>query len=325
MAAFRLIPATKDYIWGGNRLREEYGKSSDSDRIAETWECSTHPDGPSVVADGPDAGKTLTEVLREHREYLGTGYHGPETGSEMMDGIPILIKFIDAKSDLSVQVHPDDAYAAEKENGQRGKTEMWYVVDAEPGASLVFGLSREMTKEKLRCRIEEGKLERYLNRVPVHRNDVFYIPSGTIHAIGKGVVIAEIQENSNLTYRLYDYGRLGKDGLPRALHIDKAIDVSDLMPAQEPRQPMRILRYTPGCAREVLGTCQYFSVERWIVRTETGVDLPPLPESFRNILCLKGKGAIGGLTIRKGDSIFVPATTEILSVTGEMEFLVTRI
>lgn len=322
MKPFRLTPSTKDYIWGGNRLREEFGKTSDADRIAETWECSTHPDGPSTVASGPDSGKTLTEVLSSHPEYLGAGYHGPD--------LPILIKFIDAKSDLSVQVHPDDAYAAQKEGGQRGKTEMWYVVDAEPGASLVFGLSREVTLGKIRTRIDEGKLERYLHRVPVRRNDVFYIPSGTIHAIGKGIVIAEIQENSNLTYRLYDYGRLGKDGLPRPLHVEKALEVASLKADQDPRQPMRILRYTPGCAREVLTSCQYFSVERWIVKSEGGVVLPALPESFRNILCLKGAGAIvspdgEALEIHKGDSVFVPATQDNLSVKGEMEFLVTRI
>lgn len=319
MKPFRLIPSTKDYIWGGTRLRDEYGKVSDADRIAETWECSTHPDGPSIVATGPDKGKTLEEVLRLHPEYLGPGE------GEM----PILIKFIDAKSDLSVQVHPDDAYAAENEGGQRGKTEMWYVVDALPGASLVFGLSREMAKEKLRTRIEEGKLERYLARVPVKKNDVFYIPAGTVHAIGRGILIAEIQESSNLTYRLYDYGRLGKDGKPRPLHVEKALEVSHLKADQDPRQPMRILRYTPGCARELLSECQYFSVERWIVKSEEGVTFPALQESWRNILCLRGNGRIAAadgetLEIDKGDSVFVPANQEDLYISGEMEFLVTR-
>lgn len=310
---FKLIPATKDYIWGGNRLRNEFGKESTEDRIAETWECSTHPDGPSVIADGPHAGKTLKEVIGRD--------------------IPILIKFIDAKSDLSVQVHPDDTYAFEKENGQRGKTEMWYVVDAEPGASLVFGLSREVTLEKMRSRIEEGKLERYLHRVPVHRNDVFYIPSGTIHAIGSGIVIAEIQESSNLTYRLYDYGRLGKDGLPRPLHVEKALEVASLRADQDPRQPMRILRYTPGCAREVLCDCQYFNVERWIVRSEIGIELPALPESFRNLLCIRGAGTVASkgegaqetVSIKKGDSLYISETQDGLSVTGDLEFLVTRV
>ncbi len=282
-----------------------------------------------MVASGPHRGMSLVQVLKDHPEYLGGNADYPGTGYHDPSELPVLIKFIDAKSDLSVQVHPDDAYAAENEGGQRGKTEMWYVVDAKPGASLVFGLSREVTRERLRTRIEEGKLERYLARVPVKKNDVFYIPAGTIHAIGRGILIAEIQESSNLTYRLYDYCRLDKDGNPRPLHVDKALEVSHLKADQDPRQPMRILRYTPGCARELLSSCRYFSVERWIVKSEEGVTFPALQESWRNILCLRGNGSItsvGGdiLEINKGDSVFVPACQENLSIMGEMEFLVTR-
>ena len=196
---FLLKPAAKDYLWGGTRLNNEFAKGIDLDPLAETWECSTHPDGPSVVASGEFEGQTLTQVLAEHPEYLGTRHP---------DGkFPLLIKFIDAKKDLSVQVHPDDVYAMEHENGQNGKSEMWYVLDASKDAHLVYGLKHDCTEAEIRKAIADGTLLRYLQRVPIQKDDLFFIEAGTVHAIGAGALIAEIQENSNLTYRLYDYDR----------------------------------------------------------------------------------------------------------------------
>lgn len=314
MRPFRLSPSGKDYIWGGTRLKTEFHKDIELDPLAETWECSTHPDGPSRVMGGEFDGMTLAQAIEACPQMLGAG----------KAELPVLIKFIDARSDLSVQVHPDDAYAAEHEGGQKGKTEMWYVVDAEPGAELVFGLSREISSEELRSSIAKGTLEKYLRRVPVHRNDVFYIPSGTIHAIGRGALIAEIQQCSNLTYRLYDYGRLGKDGKPRQLHVEKAVEVSDLGGKADPRQPMRVLRYRPGVATETLCSCRYFMVERWIVKSEEGILLSPLPESFRNVLCIRGEGMVADIPVRKGDSVFIPAGDEGYKVSGDLEMLVTR-
>jgi len=197
---FLLKPAGKDYLWGGSRLNDDFAKSIEFTPLAETWECSTHPDGPSIVVSGEFSGEQLASVLKKHPEYLGTH---PCTSDEL----PILIKFIDAKNNLSVQVHPDDDYAREYENGSLGKTEMWYVLDAEKDAQLVYGLYRDMDKDKLRDSIQKGTLEKYLQKVPIKKDDVFFIEAGQVHGIGAGTLIAEIQENSNLTYRLYDYGR----------------------------------------------------------------------------------------------------------------------
>lgn len=186
-----LRPSGKDYLWGGSRLNDEFEKNIDMDPLAETWECSTHPDGPSYVVSGEFGGQELAEVLRAHPEYLGERHKGENT-------LPILIKFIDAKKDLSVQVHPTDEYAQENENGQLGKTEMWYVLDAGRDAKLVYGLKQNCTKAEMRRAIADGTVMKYLQKVPIHKDDLFFIQAGTVHAIGAGALVAEIQENSNL-------------------------------------------------------------------------------------------------------------------------------
>ena len=323
MKSFLLKPSGKDYIWGGTRLKTEFGKAFlQEEPLAESWECSVHPDGPSYVASGPEEGRKLIDTLAAHPEYLGSS-----PSLKDCSGLPVLVKFIDACNDLSVQVHPDDDYAGRVENGQAGKTEMWYVVEAEPGAQLVFGLNRETSREELRRSLEKNTLERYLRYVPVHKDDVFFIAAGTIHAIGRGAIIAEIQQSSNLTYRLYDYGRLGKDGKPRPLHVDKALAVSDLTGSQNPRQPMRVLRYHPGFACESLSRCPYFQVDRCLLNADH-IALEPLPDSFRVLLCLSGSGTLneGGeeLPFQKGQTIFIPATATDLTLSGEATFLLVR-
>lgn len=254
---FLLSPAAKDYIWGGTRLREEYNKPIDVTPLAETWECSTHPDGPSRVASGAFAGEKLVDVLRAHPEFIGTH---PKTDGE--GGLPVLIKFIDAARDLSVQVHPSDEYARMHEHGQLGKTEMWYVLEAAPGASLVYGFRQDLTRAMLAASLEDDTVEKYLQKVEIHRGDVFLIESGTVHAIGAGAMIVEIQESSNLTYRMYDYHRLGKDGRPRELHIAKALDVVDLRQKPLPEQLQRACEEHDGYSVELLEQCKYFRTER---------------------------------------------------------------
>ena len=197
MEPILLRPSGKDYLWGGERLKVEYDKNIDLSPLAETWECSGHPDGPSYAVNGELKGKSLAEIIQEHNEWLGTKCN-PD------NGLPILIKFIDAAKDLSVQVHPSDEYAKIYENGQNGKTEMWYVLEAEPGAKLVWGFEHKVTKEILQKNIESGSLSKDLHHVPVHKGDVFLIESGTVHAIGAGIILAEIQESANRTYRLSD-------------------------------------------------------------------------------------------------------------------------
>ena len=319
---FLLKPAAKDYLWGGNRLNDEFAKGIDLDPLAETWECSTHPDGPSVVASGEFEGQTLTQVLADHPEYLGTRHP---------DGkFPLLIKFIDAKKDLSVQVHPDDVYAMEHENGQNGKSEMWYVLDASKDAHLVYGLKHDCTEAEIRKAIADGTLLRYLQRVPIQKDDLFFIEAGTVHAIGAGALIAEIQENSNLTYRLYDYDRVGKDGKKRELHVDKAMQVANLKSSAQPRQPLRVLKYKQGVASEFLSRCKHFEVYRVLLNTEHRqlVQFRVDEFSFRVLLCLRGCGMIrfngGEILFFKGDCIFVPAGSAEMTVYGQAQFLDVR-
>ncbi|MBU5461105.1 type I phosphomannose isomerase catalytic subunit [Lachnoclostridium sp. MSJ-17] len=318
---FLLKPTGKDYLWGGNRLNYDFGKNIALSPLSETWECSTHPDGPSTVASGKFEGLPLAEVLKSHPELLGTH---PRTQGEL----PILIKLIDAKKDLSVQVHPDDEYAMEHENGQLGKTEMWYVLDAAPDTKLVYGLHHKVSKEKIRNAIETGKLEKYLQTVSVKKDDIYYIEAGTIHAIGAGALIAEIQENSNLTYRLYDYDRVDKNGQKRTLHVDKALEVANLEGSREPKQPMRVLKYRPGWASELLCRCKYFQVERIMLNTETNRNMVPFQVgdvSFNVLLCLSGTGSIffgkEALSFFKGDCIFVPADSVEMKIHGKASML----
>lgn len=315
---FLLKPAFKDYLWGGDRLRSEYHKETDLSPLAESWECSTHPDGTSLaLIDHKEI--PMTEVLKRHPEILGTH---PRT----RDTLPILIKLIDAKKDLSVQVHPDDDYARIHEHGSLGKSEFWYVLEAEPGASLVYGFSQDVTEEQVRQGIADGTIQKYLQKVPVRRNDVFFVQAGTVHAIGKGIVIAEIQESSNLTYRLYDYNRRDRNGNLRELHIDKALDVLNLHSSAEPVQPMRLLNYQPGFASEFLTRCRYFQVERILLNSEASeVSYRTDSSSFEVLICVQGKGVLKGkklrIPFRKGDTIFAPADSEALSFSGKAELL----
>lgn len=320
---FLLRPSGKDYLWGGQRLNTEFEKNIDMNPLAETWECSTHPDGSSTVASGEFVGQSLVDVIASHPEFLGTRHEG-ETE------LPILIKFIDAKRDLSVQVHPGDGYAKEYENGQLGKEEMWYVLDASRDAKLVYGLHQDCTEEEIRESIENGTLGKYLQTVPVKRDDLFFIQSGTIHAIGAGCLIAEIQENSNLTYRLYDYNRVGKDGKKRPLHVDKAMKVAKLTSSAEPKQPMRVLKYRQGVASELLTRCKYFEVHRMLVNTERRQTVHYQADDlgFRVLLCINGCGNISFgsemLQFYKGDCIFVPASSDALTIHGQATFLDVR-
>ena len=315
---FLLKPAYKDYLWGGDRLKTEYHKETDLSLLAESWECSTHPDGTSLaLIDQKEI--PLTEVLKRHPEILGTH---PRT----IDTLPILIKLIDAKQDLSVQVHPDDVYAKTHENGSLGKSEFWYVLEAEPGASLIYGFSQNVTKDQIRQGIADGAIQKYLQKVPVRRNDVFFVQAGTVHAIGKGIVIAEIQESSNLTYRLYDYNRRDRNGNLRELHVEKALDVLNLHSSAEPAQPMRLLRYQPGYASELLTRCRYFQVERILLNTEsTTVPFQTDSTSFEVLMCVQGQGVLKGKELRipfqKGNTIFVPADSESMFLSGKAELL----
>lgn len=316
---FLLMPASKDYFWGGNRLNDVFNKGIKISPLAETWECSTYPDSQSLVDGVP-----LGEVLANHPEYLGT--HPLQTTGGKPE-LPILVKLIDAKYDLSVQVHPDDEYALEHE-GKLGKTEMWYVLAARKDSELVYGFNQDIDETMVRETIQKGTIESYLNHVPVNKNDLFYIEAGTVHAIGAGCLIAEIQESSNLTYRLYDYDRVGNDGKKRPLHVEKALKVANLKSSTAPRQPMRVLKYKNGCASELLTRCKYFQVERMLLNTEIYrklVDFRTGENSFHALLCIDGCGSMSGenfmLNFFKGDCIFVPANSIPIKLHGRAQIL----
>lgn len=324
---FFLKPAGKDYLWGGSRLNDDFSKGIDMEPLAETWECSTHPEGISVVDSGKYKGNLLNTVLKMHPEFLGT--HPLQVFEKCREGeLPVLIKLIDAKENLSVQVHPDDDYARKNEHGQLGKTEMWYVLDALENSWLVYGFCHDMEIETLKRSLKNETIEKYLQKVLVKKNDVFVIEAGQVHAIGAGVLVAEIQENSNLTYRMYDYGRLDKNRKPRELHIDKALDVAELRGSSEPRQPMRVLKFKPGCAVELLYRCKYFQVERMLLNTERCRALASIKcgsNSFQVLMCIDGCGVLifGSeiMNFYKGDCVFIPADSIEVKLHGQAQFL----
>ena len=320
---FLLKPTAKDYLWGGSRLNDEFGKNINISPLAETWECSTHPDGESIVASGEYTEKSLSDVLADNPEYMGTH---PLVISGGIPKLPILIKLIDAKADLSVQVHPDDVYALEHE-GQLGKTEMWYVLDAKLESKLVYGFNQDVSSVMVKKGINDGSIVKMLNHVPVHKDDLFYIEAGTVHAIGAGTLVAEIQESSNVTYRLYDYGRVDENGKMRPLHVDKALEVANLTASYSPRQPMRVLKYKNGCASELLTRCKYFQVERLLLNTE-GRKMPGIraeKNSFHALLVVDGCGVLFGekfmINFFKGDCIFVPADSVEMKLHGKAQIL----
>lgn len=317
---FLLSPSYKDYIWGGNRLKKEYGKETELFPLAESWECSTHKDGFSFVRE---TGEKLSELLKRHPDFIGTH---PLSISGGKPELPIIIKFIDANSNLSVQVHPNDDYAFKRESSL-GKTEMWYVLEAEPNSEIIYGFNMDVSRHVAQKAAEEGRIEKYLNHVKASADDVFMIEPGKVHAIGKGCLVAEIQEASNITYRLYDYNRVGKDGKKRELHLNKALDVADLNSSLNPRQPMRVLRYRNGSASELLARCRYFQVERLLINTTSKNPAQQFTgeNSFNVLLCYDGASVISHentrLEVKKGDTVFIPAGCGNSFIEGKACFL----
>ena len=307
----------KDYIWGGTRLKREYGFETDLEKVSEAWVLSCHKDGESVIENGELRGKTLTEALN----IWGKGAIGERAAQ--FPYFPLLIKLIDAADRLSLQVHPDDEYAMRVE-GEFGKTEMWYVVDCEPGAQLIYGLTKKIDKAEFERRIRDNTIEEVCNFVPVKKGDVFFIPAGTLHAIGKGILIAEVQQNSNTTYRVSDYGRLGADGKPRALHVEKAIDVTKTEPPTVPYGDVgNILTYGNSEVR-ILAECPLFTAEALKLDGEFTVD----SDGFVSAVVLSGSADItwngGKLSAVKGQSVFIPAGVKTV-LSGRGELLLSRV
>ena len=315
MAIIKLTPSCKDYLWGGSRLRTDFGVQSDLDPLAEAWVLSCHPDGPSYLPDGT----TLADYAAAHPEALGTD-------CAKFEQFPVLIKFIDARNNLSIQVHPFNEYALKNEH-QYGKTEMWYVMDCEPNAFLYYGFDHEISKKEFAERIKNNTLTEVLNAVPVHKGDCFFIPSGTLHAIGKGIIICEIQQNSNTTYRVYDYGRLGKDGKPRELHVKKAIDVTNLEPVKErPHLDAPIDIFADTEAR-LLASCEYFTV--YELEIDGTSHLTAGEDSFQSFTVLDGSVQLQAgdaeLTFKKGETSFLPAGLGAYTLMGKACLVLSKI
>ena len=309
----------KDYIWGGTKLREKYNKVSDADKLAESWELSCHQDGPSVIANGPAKGRTLEQYIEdEGREILGSK-------AQSFENFPIMIKLIDAKDNLSVQVHPDNEYALKNE-GEYGKTEMWYIIDAEPGAELLYGVEKKITAKELSDSLQNGTITDICHHAPVKKGDVFFIPAGTIHAIGKGILLAEVQQNSNTTYRLYDYGRLGNDGKPRQLHVKQGSEVCSLepLPLKDERE---IVALSPDCKGELLASCDYFTT--YSVDVQGRTSLVADDSSFQTFTVLEGSLTLTAvdtvLDMAAGQTVFLPAGMGEYTLDGKAHLIFTTL
>ena len=309
-------------IWDGNRIASYKGIAVDRSDIGESWELSGVKGDESVVAEGEYAGMTLPELIGQLKgELVGHAVyerHGTE--------FPLLVKFIDARQDLSIQVHPNDVLARMR-HGKNGKTEMWYIGDCEPGATLIYGFKHAISKEEFEKRIADNTLLEVCNQVPVHKGDDFFIASGTLHAIGKGIIICEIQQNSNTTYRVFDYGRLGADGKPRALHVEKALDVARLCPPERPAGPMGKPEQNGGCTSPLLAKCGYFTAR--LLDVAGSAPLCADGESFHSLLCLSGSGAVvcggGAVPFAKGDSLFLPAGLGAYTIAGRAQLVLTAL
>ncbi|MBE6634479.1 MAG: mannose-6-phosphate isomerase [Ruminococcaceae bacterium] len=296
---FLLSNVTKSPIWGGTRLKEGWGKRIDSPTVGESWELTVRKNEKSLILNGAYAGRTLESVIAE----AGVNFIAPDYTDE---AFPLLVKLIDACDRLSVQVHPNDDYAARVEN-DRGKTEMWYIVEAEEGAEIICGLRDGATAEDFARSVREGDYERELKRCAVRPGETYFIPAGLPHAIGKGVLIAEIQQNCDLTYRVYDYGRRQPDGSLRELHVEKALEVVRPFTEEEIDEIRFARRSDTLAGGEVLADCQYFRVERLCVREK---HILPSCSEMRHILCLSGEGVIRcngeEYPISKGSSYLLP-------------------
>ena len=310
----RLSHICKTPIWSGSRLISEWAKTSPSDILGESWELSVREGDVSRVENGALCGKDLFELIDEYGDALTGGFGAAD--------FPLLVKLIDAADDLSVQVHPDDEYAAKVEN-DRGKTEIWYILDADEGARIVCGLRQGVTPEELSAALRSGDPSGVLNYIPVRAGECYFIPAGLAHAIGKGVLIAEVQQNCDLTYRLYDYGRLGKDGKPRELHVEKGLEVLKIFDDAQ----IDAIRYSHAGAQrraDSLADCEYFSLCR-LVATEDGAPLP-FDRSMRHLLCIDGEGELicgdEVYPISRGASYLIPACLEDLTLRGSAVALV---
>ncbi len=317
MYPMKLTAPVKDYLWGGTKLSKEWGFVSFDDRQAEAWVLSCHKDGESLIENGEFSGKSLAEVLSLHPEYIGTN-------DKKGEGLPVLIKLIDAADDLSIQVHPDEEYAMKNE-GDHGKTEAWYILDCDENAEIIYGFKEDISREEFEKAVNENTLSDCVNRVKVKRGDVFFIKAGTLHAICKGIMIFEVQQNSNVTYRVYDYGRL-QNGKPRQLHVEKALDVTCRKAAGVPQSEKKEIP-CDSYKNTQLVSCDIFTLNQLDIESEAEIEADEI--SFVSLVCIDGNGVLmsgdEAVTLYKGDSLFLPAGAGKFKILGKVCVLETKI
>ncbi len=311
----KLEPCFKDYLWGGTKIKEIYNKKSEFDKIAESWELSAHSAGQSRISSGAFAGLFFGEYINKYsRELLGWK-------CKYIDDFPLLIKYIDAQDNLSIQVHPNDEFALKYED-ECGKNEMWFVVEAKQGAGLYIGFNKDVSEEEVKKRIDDNTITEVLNFFPTKKGDVFFIPTGTVHAIGEGNLILEVQQSSNSTYRLYDFDRRDSFGNARELHIEKALQVIDYKKYEKEVSHDDI----EGCSR-LLSQCKYFKVIYYNIVEAEKIQLNK--STFYSLVCISGQGKIQienqEMQIKAGDSIFIPAMDEKIIVHGKLSFILSSV
>ena len=306
----------KSAIWGGTRLAEDWGKTGEGDNIAEAWELSVREKEMSRVLNGEARGMTVAEYI----EAVGAEAVGPSY--RIGERFPLLVKLIDARDRLSVQVHPDDDYASRVE-GDSGKTEMWYIVDAQKDATIVYGLADGVSGEEFARSVADGRIQQSMRTVPVRAGESYFIPAGMVHAIGAGILIAEIQQNSDWTYRVWDYDRRGSDGSLRPLHTEKALDVIRPFSAEE----IEAIQFANGREEELLSNSRYFKVRRCEINGTR--ELVATERSFVSVLCVKGSGTLTfegeDYPISRGDSYLLPAGMGRCDAGGEMTLICSEI
>lgn len=312
----KLIPATVEAVWGGTRLMDgKWNKKGVGANIAESWELACHEKGESVVVNGEFSSRKLSGVLQDNPDFLG------KKGKEF-SFFPILVKLIDSKDNLSIQVHPDDEYAMRVE-GEYGKTEMWYIVDAKKGGGVYCGFKEPISKEQLAKALTEGNITDYLNFIEVKKGDCLFIPAGTVHAICGGILLCEVQQNSSITYRLYDYERVDGDGNKRQLHIDKAIEVTDASKVVKANEnSAKIDENTLS-----LASCKYFTASEITCNEEYTFEVDS--DSFVSLTVVDGSGAIMAngscITLDLGDTVFLPAGLGKVDIYGNLKAISARV
>lgn len=316
---FKLGPHYKDYIWGGTRLKSIFNKNSGYDTVAESWEFSTNPDGKSLIFTDDCGVMELDEFLKL------AGYDLLGWKAAYNNRAPVLVKFIDAYKNLSIQVHPDDLYAQKEEKGN-GKNEMWYILDCEEGSYIYQGFNKTTTKEEVLCRIRDNTVTDILNKIYVKKGDAFFIKAGTVHAIGKGILVYEVQQNSNCTYRLYDYDRVDSSGKKRELNLEKGLDVLSLNKAVTSKMIGHEKKFSEYVIRPLV-SCKYFQTDKYVLFG--GLSLDIYDDSFVLLTFTQGGAVvIGSNSVKrctKGESLLITAGRRKVFLNGKCEFLLTHI